>query len=183
MNVLAATGLVSAAFLAVFFQTWITWPRELLGAQIDLLPAIGAYTAVKASLPVLCVVCGLSGLWLDSLSANPFGVSILPLLGVSLVFHLQRDLLLHDRATAQFFLGLVASAAVPPATLLLLWADGADPLLSWDSFWQWGIMTLGGGCLAPVLFGAFDRVREHFSPVPIRLPSFRPDRQIKRGRS
>ena len=178
----ATAGLLITALLAVFLQTWVSWPREWLGAQIDLLPVIGVYTALNGSLPVLVVVCCLSGLWFDSLSANPLGVTMLPLFAVSLVCHLQRDLLLHRRAHARFVLGVAASAAVPLGTVLLLWADGAEPLLSWNSLWQWAVMAFGGGCLAPVLFLGLDRVREHVAPTPLQLPSFRPDREIKRGR-
>ena len=43
----------------------------------------------------------LGGLWFDSLSANPLGVSVLPLFLVGLAIHLNRELILRDQAFAQ----------------------------------------------------------------------------------
>ena len=49
----------------------------------------------------------------DSLSANPLGVSVLPLFLVGFLIYRQRELILRDQPFAQFVLGLGASAAVP----------------------------------------------------------------------
>ena len=50
-----------------------------LGAQIDLLPALMVYAALNAGLPTVALLAVFGGLWFDTLSANPLGISILPL--------------------------------------------------------------------------------------------------------
>ena len=68
-------------------------------------------------------------------------------------------------------------------TLLLLLTSGHTPMLGWGSLWQWIVMTLGGGVATPVvfqLFGLFDRALNYRRTTET---SFRPDRQIRRGRS
>ncbi|MDR3377236.1 MAG: hypothetical protein P4M10_01010, partial [Verrucomicrobiae bacterium] len=67
------------AFVAVFCEAALPAPRHWLGAAIDLLPALMVYTALNASLATVCLLAVLGGVWFDSLSANPLGVSILPL--------------------------------------------------------------------------------------------------------
>ena len=63
----------------------------------------------------------LGGLWFDSLSANPLGVSVLPLFVVGLAIHVKRELIVRDQTFAQVVLGAAAPAlAVPLLTLLLL---------------------------------------------------------------
>ena len=109
----------------------------------------------------------LGGLLFDSLSANPLGMSILPLFLVGLAIYFQRDLILRDQIFAQFVLGLAASAAVPLLTLLLLLTLGHTPLLGWGSLWQWIVMSLGGAIATPVffqLFGLFDRAFNYRHP-------------------
>ena len=48
------------------------------------------------------------GLWFDSLSANPLGITILPLLAIGFVIQLRRDLILRDQSFAQFVIGVAA---------------------------------------------------------------------------
>ena len=59
------------------------------------------YTGLSTGLPsiTLLAICG--GLWLDSLSANPLGVTVLPLFIVGLVVQRYRGLILRDQRFAQ----------------------------------------------------------------------------------
>src|SRR5262249_5793341 len=101
------------AFLAAFWEAAFSGLRHLLGAQIDLLPPLMVYTALRASLPTVCLLSFFGGLCFDSLSANPFGISVLPLFAIGLPIHLIRDLILREQTFAQLTLGLLASAAAP----------------------------------------------------------------------
>jgi hypothetical protein len=93
-------------------------------------------------------------------------------------------LLWRDDSSAQFLLGAAASALQPLAVLFLLLNLGVTPLLGWKSLWQWLIMAAGGGAFTPVLFACFNRIRRAFEYQPAsQSSSFRPDREIKRGRS
>lgn len=183
MNLLQTILILAAAFLAVFGEAALPGFRNLLGTQVDLLPAIMVYAALNATLAdvVLAALCG--GLWLDTLSANPLGVTLLPLFLVGFVIYSQRDLILRDLAFAQIVLGTVASAVVPPLTALLLLTAGREPLLGWGSLWQWLVMTAGGGLATPILFALFDRANHALGYPPRTETSFRLDREILRGRN
>src|SRR5262249_26111403 len=122
------------------------------------------------------------GLCFDSLSANPFGVSIFPLLAVGFAIYLRRDLILRDQPYAQFVLGLAGSAAAPLMCVLLLLTGGQSPLIGWGSLWQWFVMSLGGGLATPIFFFVFDWCDRTFGYRPVSETSFRQDREIRRGK-
>lgn len=172
-----------AAFLAVFWEAAFGGIRNLLGAQVDLLPALVVYAALASGLTTMTLVAALGGLWLDTLSANPLGVSILPVFVVGLAIHSRRDLILRDQPFAQFVLGLCASAIVPTLTLLLLLTLGHTPLLGWGSLWQWFVMSVGGAVATPIFFQFFRWCDRAFNYRRATETSFRPDREIRRGRT
>jgi rod shape-determining protein MreD len=182
MNALNTFAILLIAFLAVFAESYFRGLRNLLGAQIDLLPALVVYASLSTTLSTVALLATLGGFWFDSLSANPLGISVLPLFVVGLIIHYCRDLILREQLYAQFMLGLTASAVAPLFTVLSLTGAGADPLLSWSSLWQWLVMALGGAAFTPVLFYFFDRFNRAFSYQRQPETSFRPDREIKRDR-
>ena len=182
MNWLNTFAILLVAFLAVFVESYFRGLRNLLGAQIDLLPALMVYASLSASLSTVALLAILGGLWFDSLSANPLGITVLPLFVIGFLTHYSRDLILREQLYAQFMLGLGASAAAPLFIVLALIGAGAEPLLSWRSLWQWLVMALGGAASTPVLFYLFDRFIRAFSYRPPLETSFRPDREIKRDR-
>jgi rod shape-determining protein MreD len=183
MNVLNSILLLVAVVLAVFWEAAFNGIRHLFGAQVDLLPPLIVYASLSTGLTVLSLAALLGGLLFDALSANPLGVSVLPLYLVGLMIYSQRDLILRDQVFAQFILGLAASALVPVLTVLLLLTLRHTPLLGWGSLWQWLVMSLGGAIATPVifqLFGLFDRALNYRRSTE---PSFRQDREIRRGRN
>jgi cell shape-determining protein MreD len=182
MNWRPTMFVLAAAFLAVFLEASVGLFRNLLGAQIDLLPALMVYAALTLGFTtiVLLALCG--GLWFDSLSLNPLGASVLPLLLIGLLIYRSRDLLLREHVFAQVILGLAAGAAQPLGTLFILLNAGVRPLLGWVSLWHWLVMAAGSGALTPVCFKLFDRLRRALEYQPVTQSSFRPDREIKRGR-
>lgn len=182
MNWLNTVALLLVAYLAVFFESYYRGFRNLFGAQIDLLPALVAYAALTAGISAVALLATLGGLWFDSLSANPLGISVLPLFVAGFAIHYWRDLILREQRYAQFLLGLAASALVPVFTLLSLFGAGGEPLIDWWSLWRWLVMSVGGAVFTPVFFYLFDRLNRAFNYQPLPESSFRPDREIKRGR-
>jgi len=182
MNWRTSSLALLAALLVVFAEAAFDLPRRGLGAQVDLLPALIVWASLCADLTTVALVSVIGGLCFDSLSANPLGATILPLFAAGFLIHLKRGLILHRQVTAQFVLGLFASAAVPVLTLLVLLSAGQRPLLGWASVWQWAVMSVAGGLLTPPLFRAFDATLRLFSHRPVASTSFRPDREIRRGR-
>jgi hypothetical protein len=183
MNWLHSILVLAVAFLAVFFEASFGGFRHLLGAQIDFLPGLMVYTGLTTGWPAVILTAFCGGLWYDSFSLNPLGASVPSLLLIGMLAWRGRELLENDRPGAQFFFGAVASAFQPLATLFVMLNIGAAPLLGWKSLWQWLVMILGGGLFTPLCFILFRRIHRAFVYQPARQVAFRPDRQIKRGRS
>ena len=182
MNLLHDILILTTAFVLVFLQATFTPIRATLGTQLDLLPSLMVYTSLTSGITSFTLLAVAGGLWLDSLSANPLGASILPLFLIGFIIQRYRGLILRDQLYAQFTLGLGASAAAPLASLLIVLNVDAHPLVSWFSVWQWIVMTVAGGLATPVWFWIFDRLLLALSYRPLNETSFRPDREIKRGR-
>jgi len=182
MNLLNTAFVLGAAFLAVFWEAAFGGVRILVGAQVDLLPPLMVYAGLCTGITTVTLLALCAGLWFDALSANPLGVTVLPLFAIGLAIHLKRELILRDQTFARLALGLAASAAAPVLTLLLLLSMGRSPLLGWGTLWQLVVLSVGGAIATPIwfeLFGWLQRTLVHDRAVE---SSFRPDRQIRRGR-
>ena len=173
---------LAGAFLAIFWEAAFPGLRHLLGAQIDLLPPIMVYTALATNLTTVYLVATCGGLWVDSLSASPLGITVLPLFAVGLAIYSGREVVLRHQPFAQFVLGLLASLAVPVLTLGLLLTAGHAPLLGWGTLWVLMVMTVGGAAATPIVFILFEWLQRAFSHARATQSSFRPDREIRRGR-
>jgi cell shape-determining protein MreD len=182
MNWLSTFLVLAVAFLVVFVQATFNELRSVIGAQVDLLPGLMVYAGLSQGLISIGLLAVLAGSCFDSLSANPLGISILPLWGIGFLIHRYRGLILRSQVYAQFVLGLGASALAPVLTVLLLLNTEHRPLIGWFSLWQWLVMSLAGAAMTPVWFRFFDRIHRAFSYRPLGETSFRPDREIKRGR-
>jgi cell shape-determining protein MreD len=182
MNWLNTMLLFGAAFLAVFWEAASGGLRRVLGAQIDFLPALMVYAGACAGLPTIALLAAWGGLCLDSLSANPLGISIVPLFLAGLAVYSSRELLLRDQPFAQVVLGLAASAGVSLLTLLLLLTTGHTPLLGWGTLWQLAVTSGAGALITPACFILFDWLHQSLNYRRAAESSFRADREIRRGR-
>jgi rod shape-determining protein MreD len=182
MTALNAIILFAITYLVVFAEGYFTGLRAILGAQFDVLPALMVYCGLSTNLGILTAEAILAGCLFDSLSANPMGITIAPLFLVGFIIHQQRELILRDEAYAQFVLGTGASLIAPLLTALLLLVGGHEPLIGWGSAWQIGVMALLGGLFTPVCFWVLDRIYRMLNYQSVPETTFRPDREIKRGR-
>ena len=183
MNPINHIIILAAAFVAVFVESWFNLPRRLLGVQVDLLPAMMVYAALTHGIGFVAALAFCGGLLFDSLSENPLGVSTLPLFFAGLFIYRYRGLLLRQRPYAQFVLGATASVGAPLLTVLTLLSLDRTPLFGWGSIWQFVVMAVFGGAMTPILFTVLDKINRTFFYQPLPPTSFRPDREIKRGRS
>jgi hypothetical protein len=110
------------------------------------------------------------------------GVTVLPLFFIGLVIYINRELILRDETFAQLVLGIAASSLAPVMTLLFLLTTGHEPLFGWGTIWQLIVMTLGGAAVTPIFFEFFNFVNRVLGPRTYSETSFRPDREIRRGR-
>jgi cell shape-determining protein MreD len=182
MSWLPNVSLFFFAWLAVFAQTQFRPVTNLFGTPLAVLPALLVYAALTNRLPTVAALAMLGGLGLDSLSANPLGVSILPLFVVGFGLHLRQHLILRDQRYAQFWLGFAAGILVPLLTLLLLRLDSRPPIVGPLLLWQLLVTGLLNGVVCPGVFRLFDALHGAFDYKPVIEGSFRPDREIKRGR-
>lgn len=170
------------AYLSVFLQTGLDTPRLWLGGPLSFLPALLVYVALRLDLLTVTLFSLCGGLWLDSVSANPLGTSILPLFVTSWLLWRRRELLLREVDYAQIILGAGASLLVPLLSLLVLLTKGLHPNLGWQTLWQLAILTVSGGILTPILFRLLDLLERLFLHPVVKATPFRADRQIQRGR-
>jgi cell shape-determining protein MreD len=182
MKGLHTIAILGAAFLTVFIEAQPGGVRHRLGVQVDLLPALVVYAALTADLATVTLLAVFGGLWFDSLSANPFGISILPLFVAGVVIQRNQELVLRDQAYARVVLGLLASSFVPVTTFLLMSGTSAKPIVNAGTLWQWLVMTIAGGLFTPVWFWCFGRLRRLFSYPTMPEHLYRRDRVIKRPR-
>lgn len=175
-------ALLVMAYLVVWIQSTFNGFRDLTGAQIDLLPSLVVFAALRGNLTGVIGTAVLGGLLHDSVSANPLGVTLLPLYLAGAIIHQLREYILRDQAYAQMILGLSATAAVPVCALILLANIDAKPLIGWFSLWQWAVTSAIGALFTPAWFRIFDGLGLVFNYRPLGQSSFRPDREIKRGR-
>lgn len=182
MNWLNTILLLTLAFFGVFAEAACDWPRRWLGAQFNLLPPLVVYAALRLDVPALTLISVCGALLADSLSGNPLGVSILPLLWVGLAILRWRELLLGHSAYAQGVLGGLATATVTIATAALLLTVGERPLLDWGSAWQLAVVSACGAALTPLVFLILDFSERMFAYRPVATAAFRSDREIKRGK-
>jgi hypothetical protein len=174
--------ILAAAFLAVFGEAAFQLPRQWFGAQVDLLPALMVYAALNEDIITVSLLAVCGGLWFDALSANPLGITILPLFAAGFAIWFPRDLILRELPFAQIILGAVASAVVPCLTVLFLLTTGSELLLGWGSLWQWLVMTAGGALATPIIFYLFEWCHHTLGYQPLKETSFRPEREILRDK-
>jgi len=182
MNWLHTIIVLATVFLAVLWEAAFPGLRHLLGAQVDLLPPLVVYAGLRANLLTVGLVAFCGGLWTDSLSANPLGISVLPLFAAGLSVYGCRELVMREQTFAQIVLGLAASAIVPLLTLMLLLTTGQTPLLGWGTLWQLMVMSVGGAIATPIFFAIFEWIQRALIHARPHESSFRSDREIRRGR-
>lgn len=182
VNAFRISAVLMLALSFVFLQAAFTWPHRWLGAQVDLLPALMVYTALRLGIGSILALAFIGGLSLDTLSLNPMGVSTLPLCLIGMLLHARRDQILREEVFAQTLLGLAASALAPMGTLLMILTAGESPLLGPGVLWDLGVLTLCGGAATPLIFKLINALEHALTYQAHSQPSFRSDREIRRGR-
>jgi cell shape-determining protein MreD len=182
MNWIPFLLICCSAFLAIFLEAKVVFVRNFIGVQPDLLPALMVFASLTLDLFPLTLFALIAGLCFDSLSMNPLGVSVLPLLALGVVHFHSRSLLLRENQFAQMVLGASASLTCPLLSLLTMYGLGKSPILGWATGWQLVVLTAFGAMATPILFRVFDFIGNLLNYQPVAESTFRPDRQIKRGR-
>jgi rod shape-determining protein MreD len=182
MNWATTISVLLTAYGLVFLEAWTTLFRTLFGAQPELVASLMVYVAMRLNVTTVALTAVVGGFGLDSLSLNPFGTSVLPLAAAGLALHALRATIVQEDRHIQFLLGLAASGVVPLGQLLLVVTAGAEPLLGPWFAWRWLVLALVGGLCTPLWFQLFARLDRALNYQPEPSATFRPDREIERGR-
>lgn len=182
MNWILFLLILCSAFLAIFAEAKVLFLRNLIGVQPDLIPGLMVFASLTLELFPLTLFGLVAGLCYDSLSMNSLGVTVLPLIAVGCVNYHSRSLLLRENQFAQMVLGASASLSCPLLSLLIMEGLGKSPILGWAMIWQFMVLTAFGAMSTPIIFRVFDSIGERLNYQTVAESTFRPDRQIKRGR-
>ena len=169
-------------YVIIFAQGKFTFFRDFFGAQPDLLPGMIVFAAMAFRLETVMVCVCIFGLLFDSFSMNPLGTSVVTLGAIGFGASRYRELLLSEQFTTHWVLGLVASGVAPLISYAVVRLSDMTPLVSMGSALQWAIMTAGGGIVTPLWFKVFNWLDLALRYKEIPESTFRPDRQIARGR-
>ena len=156
--------------VVIFLQAACELPRNLFGAQIDPLPALMLATALRAPLFSISALAILGPLWQSSLSSDPLGINILPLLTLGLLVHLGQNRLAYHAAGPRFTLGAIAGVIMPVMILTLLLFTGYQPMFGWYSLWQWIVGIIGSGLLALVFVPLLEWLDFTVEEQPLAAP-------------
>lgn len=174
--------LMACAYLAIFVEARFDLIRLGLRCQLDLLPPLMVFASLKLGLPAVVILSVFGGLLLDSISANPLGVTTLSLFVVGWLIHANKGFLLRDERYAQFVLGMVAGVAVPLISLTLLANLIEGIIFSGGLIWSLLVNAIAGGILTPLLCKLLEKLERAFSYQHDPASTWRSDREIKRGR-
>ena len=174
--------LLACAYAAIFVEARFDLIRMGLRCQLDLLPPLMVFASLKLGLPAVVMLAVVGGLLLDSISANPLGVTTISLFLVGWLIHANKGLLLREERYAQFVLGIVASITVPLISLTLLANLIQGIIFSGGLLWSLFVNGVAGGILAPLLCRMLEKLERTFSYQYEPASTWRPDREIKRGR-
>ena len=182
MNQLTFVLLLGVAVLLAFVEGRGILRDGVFGIRIDVLPILVAYAAMRGGLFSLIGLCVVSGLFFDSLSANPLGVSVLSYTVVGVGMIQLRGLILRDQALVQVILGAAVAILNPSINLFLVWFLGLNPVVGWGTLLQLGVMGISGAVMAPFFFLLFDWLEAALTYEEEPFSRFRSEVEIKRGR-
>ncbi len=165
-----ALGLLVITLLALYATNAFDWPQRISGTRIDPLPALMVCAALRAPVLALTLLAVLGSLWQSSLSADPPGLSMIPLFAVGVIVSLNRRAI-HTRLwSARFAVAAGAGALVPCINLGTLVLLGREPLFGWSSLWQLAVMSLASGLLALFFFPMLNWLDKAVEDQPLAAP-------------
>ena len=182
MNRLSTSIILFAAYLAVYFQSSFDGLRNVIGAQFFLLPILLVYAALKMDAATVILLSLVGGLALDTLSANPLGLSILPLAIPGLLLHESRARILREETYTQSVVSFFTCLGVQGLVFFELILTGSVFDLNAAVAWQWFASSLMAGAVTPLFFALFGKLDDFLNYKPLPETTFRKDREIKRGR-
>ena len=176
--------LLLGVYFLIFLQSHWQVPRIWLGFQPDLTPALMVFVGLTMGAGYVSSIALMSGLWLDSLSANPFGMSIFPLFLVGWIVFCFRKKIMAVEFMAQIYLGILGGLLVFLLLLTVLILLSFYPLFGWGMFFFAMLYAVFCGLAVPffyLLHKCFKSLFSHSSYEPNNWGNN--NRQIVRGKN
>ncbi len=174
--------LILMAMVVTYVQSHWSVMEGMWRAQINLLPVFAAYAALHGGLAPIIGVALIAGCWLDVLSANPLGTSLISLFLMALILHRVHEVLLRGQLAAQFFVSLAAGALGPIISCFLLWATSMQPLVGWGTLWHIVVNAIICGVAGPFIFLILNQMDSWVSYEPVAQPWNSSVVEVKRGK-
>ena len=176
--------LLLGVYFLIFLQSHWQVPRFWLGFQPDLTPALMVFVGLTMGAGYVSTIALMSGLWLDSLSANPFGMSIFPLFLVGWIVFCFRKKIMAVEFMAQIYLGILGGLLVFLLQLTLLKLLSFNPLIGWGMFFFTMLNAFFCGLAVPFFYLLHKWFKSLFSHSSYEPNNWRNNnRQIVRGKN
>ena len=143
---------------------------------------LAAFAALHGGLGPIIGLALIAGSWLDVLSANPLGTSLVSLFLTALILHRLHEVLLKGQLAAQFFVCLAAGAFGPTISCLFLWGMSMQPLAGWGTLWQIVVNAMICGVAGPFIFLILNQMDRLVSYEPVAQPWNRSVVEVKRSK-
>lgn len=163
--------LAVAIYVAVFLEVRVDFTRAWFGAPLALLPALIVYASIRYSIWGVTLVAVVGGLWIDSFSATPLGVSVASMFALGMLLNRKKEYLMHDHPIVRILLGLAMGALVPVLNFFMvamIWEGTAFNLTQLGSV---AFCSVSTAILTPFMFRIFARLHRTFTFRPMREAS------------
>lgn len=168
--------------ILVYTESVLDPLRNLLRAQPDLMPGLLLYAWLNSGPSWILLLAIWAGLCTCGVSQTPFAVTVLSLVAAGLIVFTNRSVLVRELVLTQVILGFGAGVAVTLFQWVMLASTGYKSATVWQVVWPALVTGLGCGLLAPAAWALLERLGSALAYREQTQPSFRPDREILRGR-
>ena len=181
MSRLTFVLLLVIAALFTFIEGHGLIREGFLGTRLDWIPALLLYVAFRGSCAQALVLAACAGLFRDSLSANPLGVSLIAYALATLTAYRLRELLMRDLPLVQALVAGIAVGLFQVASILVLWIFGYAPLVGWETLAHLVVLFGCNAVMAPLFFVMFDWLESELTYKEQPYSELRPEVEIRRN--
>jgi rod shape-determining protein MreD len=181
MNSFELTTLIIASYLLVCLQVTFDGILLWMHGYIWFPCLVLTYAVIRQPAPVAWILCVITGFWIDSLSLNPLGLSILALgLATFGAGRAYRNFA-GDRFLSIFAPGFIMGTSFPLAAVTFTAILNQNPLGGWRIAVSILLSGLVTGALSPVFQRVMDIILGSMRFKPVYHTEPREIREISRG--
>lgn len=138
------------------------------------------YSSTRKMPEISWIFCVITGLWIDSLSINPLGLSVLTLLGCNAISLRIRKALIGKTLLSDLSSGFLMGSLYPGLTVFLLILFGESPVIGWRFAISLVLSGVTIGFLTPYFKNLMDFILAQLEFKPVAGYRESEIREIKR---